>query len=100
MTAPNESAATEQSGYDERPSRLMQVAAGVAIVAGVVFVVAVVFFSGVIVGASRGGYGGCGRYTGQMGGGMMQPGGMMPGGMMGPTPTPTPTPAVPPTPHP
>ncbi|MGO9183575.1 MAG: hypothetical protein ACLQAX_11410, partial [Mycobacterium sp.] len=47
MTAPNESAATEQSGYHERPSRLMQVAAGVAIVAGVVFVVAVVFFSGV-----------------------------------------------------
>ncbi|MGO8769955.1 MAG: hypothetical protein ACLQIK_25025 [Mycobacterium sp.] len=55
MTAPNESAATEQSGYHERPSRLMQVAAGVAIVAGVVFVVAVVFFSG--VGAGGGGNG-------------------------------------------
>jgi hypothetical protein len=88
------SGATGQPGYDDRASRLGQIAAWVLVTAGSVFVVAVIFFSGLILGWSSGSpygwhHGYYGGHTGScpMRGpdGMMAPDGMMgPGGMIGP----------------
>jgi len=75
----------------QKPNRLYQVAAWVAIVAGTVFIVAVVFFSGFILGRHSGG---SGQYGGhhhgpammmERGGSMMRPGFGGPG-MFGPGP--------------
>lgn len=79
----------------DRPNRLYQVAAWVAIVAGIVFITGAVFFTGFAMGRHSGydggwrhhGDGGNGQFH-QRGGPMMMPGPMMPGpgpwGPMGP----------------
>lgn len=76
---------------DQKPNRLFQVAAWVAIVAGTVFVVAVVFFAGFVMGrhSDDGPFRHHGSFKFERGGhSMMHPGGgpmMHPGGpMMGP----------------
>jgi hypothetical protein len=85
---------TGQPRYDDRhdrPSRLSQVLAWVAIIAGVVFVVAVIFFSGFFLSWSSDDHYGWHRgYGGGRAGTcpMMGPGGMGPGGPMGPQQSP------------
>ncbi|HEY5841143.1 MAG TPA: hypothetical protein VIU87_06670 [Mycobacterium sp.] len=77
---------------ENKPNRLYQAAAWVAIVAGTLFIVAVIFFSGFILGRHSGGpghFGGHGWQHGMMerqnrdgwgGPGMMRPGGPDQGG--------------------
>jgi hypothetical protein len=76
---------------DDKPNRLYQIAAWVAIVAGSLFIVAVIFFSGFALGRHAGGaghFGGHHRHHSDMsqqaGPGMMHgwPGQMRPGGGM------------------
>jgi hypothetical protein len=96
----------------DRPNRLYQTAAWVAIIAGILFIVGAVFLTGFMLGRHSG-TGGWGHHAridrmgppmgpGMMGPGMMGPG-MMGPGMMAPgdsprRPAPSPSPAPPPRP--
>lgn len=57
MTGPAEPVHPHVHPHDQRPNRLYQVAAWVAIVAGVIFIVGAVFFTGFTLGRNSG-YGG------------------------------------------
>lgn len=120
MTAPEESASgpvapplhehLHGQHHHDRPNRLYQTAAWVAIVAGILFIVGAVFLTGFTLGrhSGNGGWGHHARIDRMgppMGPGVMGPGMMGPGmagpGMMGPGDSPRrPTPSPPPAPSP
>ncbi len=108
MTAPEESAAAPVPPlahdhphghlHHDRPNRLYQTAAWVAIVAGILFIVGAVFITGFTLGrhSGTGGWGHHGRIDRMgppMGPGMMGPGMMEPDdSLRRPTPSPAPSP--------
>ena len=117
MAAPEESASAPVAPsvhehphghlHHDRPNRLYQTAAWVAIIAGILFIVGAVFLTGFMLGrhSGTGGWGHHARIDRMgppMGPGMMGPG-MMGPGMMAPgdsprRPAPSPSPAPPPRP--